>query len=126
MLGVTSVLVSTAPAVAEVSGPFNATVLQGGRIANITIIPAAVGQNTLHVYITTPAGALDKASSITVTITNVDRKVGPLPVTVEDAGPNHVTTDDMQVPFAGTWQIDVAALFGNFDKTDFVTSFTAR
>ncbi len=126
VLSVTSVLVSTAPAVAEVSGPFNATVLQGGRIANISIIPAAVGQNTLHIYITTPAGSLDKASSVTVTITNVDRKVGPLPVPVDDAGPNHVTTDDMQVPFAGTWQIDVAALFGNFDKTDFVTSFTAR
>jgi copper transport protein len=126
VLGVTSILVATAPAVTAATGPFNATVVEGTRIANITIIPAATGPNTLHVYVTTPGGALDKASTITVTITNSERKVGPINVPVENAGPNHVTTDNMQVPFSGRWQIDVAALFGDFDKTDFVTTFTAR
>jgi copper transport protein len=126
VLAVTSVLVATAPAVTAETGPFNATVVEGTRIANITIVPATAGPNTLHVYITTPGGALDKASTITVTITNANRKVGPIDIPVENAGPNHVTTDSMQVPFPGRWQIDVAALFGNFDKTDFVTTFTAR
>ena len=81
---------------------------------------------TCHVQITTPAGALDTASSITVSITNTARKVGPITIPVENAGPNHVLTDSMQVPFSGRWQIDVGALFGNFDKTDFVTTFTAK
>jgi copper transport protein len=126
VLAVTSVLVATAPAVTAARGPFNATIVNDARIANVTIIPAAAGPNTLHIYITTPGGALDKASPITVTITNTDRKVGPIDIPVDDAGPNHVTTDTMQIPFPGRWQIDIAALFGNFDKTDFVTTFTAR
>ena len=65
------------------------------------------------------------ASEITVSITNTDRDVGPLPVDVEVAGPNHVTTDAMQVPFAGTWQLEVDARFGDFDQTTFTTSFHA-
>ena len=123
VLAVTSLLVATAPAIATTTGPFNASVLQGSRIANISIIPAAVGRNTLHVYVLTPGGSLEAATSIDVTITNIERDLGPLPVAVEVAGPNHVTTDAMQVPFAGTWQLQIKALFGDFDQTTFTTNF---
>ncbi len=123
VLAVTSLLVATTPAIATTSGPFNASVLQGSRIANVAIIPAAVGRNTLHVYVLTPGGSLEAASSIDVTITNVERNIGPLAIAVEVAGPNHVTTDAMQVPFAGTWQLQIKALFGDFDQTTFTTNF---
>ncbi len=125
VLTVTSLLVATAPAIAQASGPFDATVVQGNRIANITVIPAHAGRNTLHIYVITPGGALQAASEISVSITNSDRDVGPLSVDVEIAGPNHVTTDAMQIPFAGTWQLDVDARFGDFDQTTFTTNFHA-
>ena len=56
VLTVTSLLVATAPAIAQASGPFDATVVQDSLIANITVIPAHAGRNTLHVYVITPGG----------------------------------------------------------------------
>ncbi len=91
----------------------------------MTVDPAKAGTNSIHIYITTPAGALDPASSVTVTITNTDRDVGPLPVPVEPAGPNHVTTSDMQIPFSGNWRLEIDALFGQFDQSTFTTTFHA-
>ena len=31
-----------------------------------------------------------------------ERDLGPIPVPVDDAGPNHVTTDNLQIPYRGT------------------------
>jgi copper transport protein len=126
VLAVTSVLVATVPAVAAQSAPFNTSVTKGGNIANITVIPARTGVNILHVYIITPGGALQRAKQITVTLTEQERDIGPLPVPTEVAGPNHVTTEAMIIPFAGTWQIDVTALFTQFDEETFQAAFTVH
>jgi copper transport protein len=126
VLTITSVLVATAPAISAQSLPFNTTVTKGNNIANITVIPAKTGKNTLHVYIITPGGALQRAQQITVTITEQERDIGPLPVSTQVAGPNHVTTDNMIIPFPGTWQIDVTALFSQFDEETFQAAFTVH
>ena len=122
VLAVTSLLVASAPAIADVSKPFNATITQGDRLASITVDPARTGRNTLHVYISTPGGALDKADQITVRITLPSRDLGPIPVPVENAGPNHVLSTNMQIPFAGDWQIEVLALFNQTEQVRFATT----
>ncbi len=124
VLAVTSLLVASAPAVSEVTKPFNATITQGSRLASITIDPAHTGRNTLHIYISTPGGSLDKADEITVRMTLPERDLGPIPVPVTDAGPNHVTTDNLEIPYRGTWNIEVLARFGETDQTRFATNFT--
>ena len=126
VLAVTSILVASSPAATEVAKPFNATITQGQRLASITIDPATTGRNTLHIYISTPGGALDKADEITVRMTLPERDLGPIPVPVEDAGPNHVTTDNLQIPYPGTWQMEVLARFGEFEQVRFATNFTVR
>jgi copper transport protein len=126
VLVVTSVLVASSPAATEVAKPFNATITQGQRLASITIDPATVGRNTLHIYISTPGGALDKADEITVRMTLPERDLGPIPVPVVNAGPNHVTTDTMQIPYRGTWQLEVLARFGEFEQVRFATDFTVH
>jgi len=47
-------------------------------------------------------------------------------VPVEDAGPNHVTTNNMQIPYKGTWQLEVLARFGQFEQVRFATTFTVH
>ena len=126
VLAVTSVLVASSPAASEVAKPFNTTITQGQRLASITIDPATVGRNTLHIYISTPGGSLDKADEITVRMTLPERDLGPIPVPVEDAGPNHVTTNNMQIPYKGTWQLEVLARFGEFEQVRFATDFTVH
>jgi copper transport protein len=125
VLAVTSLLVASAPAVSEVAKPFSASITQGNRLASITIDPDQTGRNTLHIYISTPGGSLDKADEITVRMTLPERDLGPIPVPVEDAGPNHVTTDNLQIPYRGTWDLEVLARFGDVEQVRFATSFTA-
>jgi copper transport protein len=126
VLAVTSILVASSPAVTEVAKPFNATIMQGSRLASLTIDPASVGRNTLHIYISTPGGALDRADEITVRMTSPERNLGPIPVGVAVAGPNHVTTDNMQIPYRGTWQLEVLARFGESEQVRFATNFTVH
>jgi copper transport protein len=122
VLVVTSLLVASAPAIADVSKPFNATITQRDRLASITVDPAATGRNTMHVYISTPGGALEKAQEITVRITLPSRDLGPIPVPVEDAGPNHVLSNNLQLPFSGDWQVEILARFGEADQVRFATT----
>ena len=122
VLAVTSLLVASAPAIADVSRPFNATITQGDRLASITVDPARTGRNTMHVYISTPGGALDKAQDITVRITLPSRDLGPIPVPVEDAGPNHVLSDNLQLPFSGDWQVEILATFGQNEQVRLATT----
>jgi copper transport protein len=126
VLAVTSLLVASAPAIAEVTKPFNATITQGDRLASITVDPARTGRNTMHVYISTPGGALDKAQDVTVRITLPSRDLGPIPVPVEDAGPNHVLSDNLQLPFAGDWQVEILAVFGQNEQVRFATTMPVR
>jgi copper transport protein len=122
VLAVTSLLVASAPAIADVTKPFNATITQGDRLASITVDPARTGRNMMHVYISTPGGALDKAQDVTVRITLPSRDLGPIPVPVEDAGPNHVLSDNLQLPFPGDWQVEILATFGQNEQVRFATT----
>ena len=126
VLAITSLLVASVPAVTQEAEPFNATVTQGDRLASITIDPAQPGRNTMHIYITTPGGALDRAAEISVRMTLPERDLGPIPVPVENAGPNHVTTNAMQIPYPGDWQLEVLARFGNTDQIRFATTVPVR
>jgi copper transport protein len=126
VLAVASLLVATVPAVADVGRPFNATITQGQRLVSITVDPAHTGRNTMHVYVSTPGGALDRAEDITVRVTLPERDLGPLPVPVENGGPNHVLTDDLQLPFSGTWDVEVLATFGRNEQVRFATTMPVR
>ena len=55
-----------------------------------------------------------------------ERDLGPIPVPVEVAGPNHVTTTNLQLPYPGTWQIEVLTRFGESEQVRFATNFTAH
>ena len=56
-------------------------------------------------------------------VTLPERELGPIPSPVDDAGPNHVTTDNMQLRIRGTWQLEVLASFGESEQVRFATSF---
>jgi hypothetical protein len=128
VLALTSLLVAAPPAIEAKAVPFSTTIFQGDRQASITVEPAARGRNTLHVYLFTTRGSLDRARTITVRVTQPEHDFGPLDVPMLDGGPNHVTTDDLQLPFSGQWQLEVLATFGadGSQVVRFATSFSAR
>jgi copper transport protein len=126
VLVVTALLVNAVPAIAQRSGPFSATVLAGNRSASLSIEPAHVGTNVLHVILFGTTGVLDPAAEITAQITLPSRDVGPLPLKLTPAGPNHAIGNGIDIPFAGKWTLDVVARFGEFDEVHFVTTVDVR
>ena len=126
VLAVTVILVNVRPSISERSGPVSATAVVGERTAQVVFDPARTGGTTLHVYLTSPRGALDRADAITVTATLPARDIGPLPLEVFPAGPNHVTGPGVVLPLAGDWTIEVTARYGEFAEVRFRTVVTVR
>jgi len=125
VLVVTAILVNTAPAISQANGPFSATLISGNRTASVTIAPARVGANLLHVYLFDSSGGLQPASQIRVELSLPDRDIGPLKPALRIAGPNHAIGDNVDLPFAGTWTLDIYALYG-FDEVKFTTTVQVR
>jgi copper transport protein len=124
VLGVTAVLVGTAPTVDKASAPFSTTLVQADTIASISVDPARSGvDNALHVYVSPPGGSLSKVDSVTARVTLPERELGPIPVPLAEEGVNHYSAYGLQLPFDGEWQLEVLAAIG--DQTlRFSTLFT--
>lgn len=116
VLGITAGLVSTAPARTEApSGPVSFTKASGNAEVDVTVNPARVGANTLHLTISTPAGALAKVADVKVTLSLPSRQLGPLSVPLDTITPTHYTSSSMQIPYAGRWTLSVTGRIGDFD-----------
>jgi len=126
VLVVTTVLVAARPAIAERATVGEASAVVGERVAQVVLDPARTGGTALHVYLTSPRGALDRAEDITVSATLAERDIGPLSLPTFPAGPNHVTNPSVVLPVAGTWTFEVVARYGEFEEVRFRTTLAVR
>jgi len=80
VLGVTGALASYPPSVSAVSGPVSATVPLGPEQLQLTLDPARVGSNEIHMYFLDPkSGAqFTEAKAVTVTAAQPAKSIGPL------------------------------------------------
>jgi copper transport protein len=115
---VTSLLMAANPSLAASSGPFSATLTSKGYLATVNVVPARVGTNDVHVYLSSPSSSLDQPDNMTVTIQDPSRGVNPITIDVTKAGPGHYTTNAATFPYAATWQLVVTARYG-FDEVVF-------
>lgn len=110
-----ALLVNIRPAYRERGGPATGSAAVGQRLAQVVLEPARAGPNALHVYLSSPGGALDRADPITVTATLAEADVGPIEIEVVPAGPNHVTNPAVALPLKGRWSFEVTARYGQQD-----------
>jgi hypothetical protein len=66
-------LVSTPPTAAVTIEPVTTTLVQAGVLAEVTITPARVGANELHLVMSPPGGSLQPVGRVTATLTALDR-----------------------------------------------------
>ncbi|MBI4884250.1 MAG: hypothetical protein HY826_09380 [Actinobacteria bacterium] len=111
---------SSAPKVVTVN------VIEGSRIAEITLDPAVSGGTAVHVYITSAGGSFEEPSEIRVTAELPLQQVGPIELPVEVAGRGHVSGSDVDLPMPGLWTITVIATYGDADVTTFATEIEVR
>jgi hypothetical protein len=109
---------STPNRTVEAAGPISIEVRDtaDGASAYVTVEPAAVGRNQIHVTILTDDGVTP--DEVTATIAPDDGRIAALPVELLSAG-GHVMAQGIDIPFGGDWTLTVNTRFGDFDARTF-------
>ena len=114
VLAVTAILVNAQPARSELAPKlFSGTVAAGtgdsAMTITVTIDPARVGLNTIHVYTLTPKGADLNVRDMSAKLVSADGTTS-VPANLVRAGPNHFLTNDATVTAAGTYRMLIQVL----------------
>ena len=118
VLGVTAALAGYAPATAVQTGPFSGSATLGPAALELTVDPARVGSNQVHLYLFDAKSGAQFApiEELGVTATLPDKSIGPLPLEPRRAGPGHYTVQGAQLGVAGDWRLDVTLRVSAFDQ----------
>jgi copper transport protein len=130
VLGLTGFLVTTQPAAeaAGLTGPVSVdTALTDEITLNVTVDPAEVGLNAIHVYAFDATGQLtDEVDTLRLEFTYLDEGIGPFPVEPFVAGPGHWTATIEELRFPGDWEVRVVGGIGRFDEAEVTVPFSVR
>ena len=108
VLAVTASLTGTSPVESSTARTVSATMVQGDLLADVSVSPARVGLNELHLIFTPPGGSLDPVKDVTARMTLPSRSdLGAIPIQLTPAGPNHYIGSGVQIPYKGAWKLDV-------------------
>ncbi len=120
VIGITAALAGYAPPVSAQSGPFSVTTEVGPTTLEMDVDPARVGSNQMHIYFfDAKTGApYKKGKELTVTATLPDKQIGPLPLTVQSAGPGHYIVQSALLNAPGDWEIDLTLRVSEFDQLE--------
>jgi copper transport protein len=118
VIGVTAALASYAPPVSAEAGPFSTTTTVGPTTLELDVDPAQVGANQIHVYFfDSKSGAqYTKGKELKVAATLPSKRIGPLPLTVQDAGPGHYIVPNALLDAPGDWEIELVLRVSAFDE----------
>jgi copper transport protein len=121
VFGVTAALVAYAPPIDIANGPFSSTTALGPAELEMTVEPARVGLNTIHLYlIDAKTGTqFTQTKELTATARLPAKSIGPLPLKVNVAGPGHYILSSVELTPGGTWTlqlVDRVSEFNEFSK----------
>ena len=126
VLAVTALLVDSAPARTTASAPFAATVSGKGLQFEVLLVPARTGPNELHLTVLQTNGVLANVLSTDVELSNPEKGIAPIKVTLVRLGPGHYTSTGLTIPFAGTWQLSMKSLVTDVDEVAVTTPVPIR
>jgi copper transport protein len=128
VFGVTAALVSYAPPIDAASGPFSINTTLGQAELELTVEPARVGLNTVHMYlIDAKTGAQFTATKeLTVTAKLPAKGIGPLPLQSNLAGPGHYVLSSADLSPGGTWQLHILDRVSEFEEYEKTVSVPIR
>ena len=120
ILGVTGALAGFAPATAvegDASGPVAKTDMLGPAQIQLTVDPAQLGPNLMHIYLLdAKSGAQwDRAKEVRIRLVQPEKQIS-LDVTARKGGPGHYIIDSAVFSAPGTWEVQIAARVSEFDE----------
>jgi copper transport protein len=118
VLGVTSALVSYAPPSSSAHGPFSDALALGPVRLELTVDPARPGANALHAYLfrRSDGAQYDRVRELRLSASLPDKRIGPLHLRADRAGPGHYVVRRAQVAPAGDWKLEIEARVSKFDE----------
>lgn len=119
VFGLTAALVSYAPPVDVAAGPFSTNTKLGAAELEMTVEPARVGPNTVHLYlIDARTGAPYTATKeLTASAKLPAKGIGPLPLKATLAGPGHYILNSAVLSPGGEWQIAIIDRVSEFESS---------
>jgi copper transport protein len=124
-LGTTGALAGYAPSIAVSTGPYSTSAIVGSARMEVTVDPARVGPNQLHMYLfdRRTGAPFEKTKELHVTAALPAKGIAPIMLNPHIAGPGHFVVDGASLTPAGTWTISVTDRVSDFDE--YQTRFTA-
>ena len=116
----TAALASSAPPSSLGQGPFAGSTELGPARVDLTVDPATVGPNEIHVYLTDSETGVpfSKVRQFTANAELPGKGIGPLELDVRKSGPGHYTIPGAQLAAPGDWTIAMSARVSAFDEYD--------
>jgi copper transport protein len=120
VLAVTGALTGYAPPTAESAnqGPVAVSQRMGPLDLQLTVDPAQVGPNAVHLYLfdAKTGAAFNGTKELRVQASLPKKGIGPLDLTTHRAGPGHYVADAVVLSPGGDWQLDVTDRVSDFDE----------
>ena len=120
VVAITSVLVVVTPGRTETEGSGvveRIVELGDAGSVQLTVAPAQVGPNTIHLYLFDPDGRpAEIAEGVTLVMSLPSADLGPITREAVRAGPAHFQLDTDDLALAGTWTIEVKARIDRFSE----------
>lgn len=122
VFGVTAALITYAPPIDAASGPYSTSTSLGPAVLEMTVEPARVGLNTVHLYlIDAKTGTqFTQTKELTATARLPAKGIGPLTLQASLAGPGHYILSSAELTPGGTWELqltDRVSEFQAYSKT---------
>ena len=114
----TAALASFSPAAQAQIGPVSESFEAGPVLVQMTVDPARVGGNTIHLLLSDPktGASYTKAIEVRASETLPAKSLGPLTQRAHRAGPGHWIVAGAPVPAAGAWKLEVTVRVSAFDE----------
>lgn len=117
-LAATGALAGYAPSVTEGSGPFAAEADIGPARLELTVDPARVGPNEMHVYLFDRRSGrqFDETKELTVTAELPEKRIDKIELEATRAGPGHYVVSGASLAVKGKWTVEIASRVSDFDE----------
>ena len=117
VLAATAALTTYAPADYAPTGPVSKVESLGPADLQLTVDPARVGPNEMHVYLNDKRTGqqYDKVKELNVDLLLPSQNLGPLKPDVRKAGPGHFVMNGALFGVAGEWDVKISARVSEFD-----------
>jgi copper transport protein len=117
VLGATAALTAYAPPSTAGAGPFAASAELGDAKLELTVDPAEVGPNEIHLYLfDSRTGAQYEVEELELTTSLPEKQIGPLEPRVEKSGPGHYTVPRAELLPGGDWELHVSSRVSEFEE----------